>query len=322
MQALPAIPAFARPQNPLAGLLVHIGTLIIGLFLFSCIGFLAMLALTGGNTTEALNLASGKTGGMDPDFVRTALLLQQGIVSFGGFVLTPLFVLRYYEKLPLRALSPNSVLIPGTLLAAGGLIILFMPFNGLVIEWNQSLKLPDFLKDFEAWASAKEAELGELTEFLTHFSNYGQFLLAIPVIAAVPALGEELFFRGIMQNRLRLIFGNTHAAVWVTALIFGIIHLQFYGLFPRMLLAVLFGYVYVYSGNLLLPVFGHFVNNGLTLVLLYANQLKMLNFDPESPGSIPWYAGLTSGLLTLGLMVYLKKQYDTLNMPTEGSTAP
>jgi membrane protease YdiL (CAAX protease family) len=119
----------------------------------------------------------------------------------------------------------------------------------------------------------------ELTTYLTNFENIVEFLAAIVILAVVPAIGEELLFRGILQNKITLLTKNYHVAIWVSAIIFSAIHFQFYGFVPRVLLGALFGYLYVWSGNLGVAILAHFINNGFTLFLIYAG----LSLDAVAP---------------------------------------
>ena len=130
--------------------------------------------------------------------------------------------------------------------------------------------------------------LKEVTEYITQFDSTGQFLLGIIVIAVLPAVGEELLFRGCIQNQLFNITRNTHLAIWITAFFFSAIHVQFLGFVPRMLLGALFGYLYFWSGNLLVPMLAHFFNNGLQIFLLYAYQREGFTYNiDELEHSVP-----------------------------------
>lgn len=151
------------------------------------------------------------------------------------------------------------------------LTIGLMPFSGFVAQWNQSL-------NFGVWAVEMELKLELLTKYLINFSSFSQFLFGILVIGVIPAIGEELLFRGILQRRLGENF-NYHIAIWLSATLFSAIHLQFLGFFPRMILGALFGYLYYFSGDLKTAIFAHFVNNSFTLLLVYLYQTKNIKID-------------------------------------------
>ena len=94
----------------------------------------------------------------------------------------------------------------------------FMVVNSVVVDWNQHIELPSFLSWFEQQAKSKEVQLQQLTEFLTNFDGFFQFLVGMIVIAIVPAIGEEFLFRGLLQNMFHKGFGNAHVAILVDSI--------------------------------------------------------------------------------------------------------
>ncbi|MBY0426918.1 MAG: CPBP family intramembrane metalloprotease [Cytophagales bacterium] len=237
------------------------------------------------------------------------LLVLQGTISLGGFILMPLIYLVWIEKRGAGSLfSTQTDWSFWSILAIIFLVPAFMPFNGIFIEWNESMQLPAFLHDFEVWAMEKENSLKDLTKAITNLQSPGEFMLGVLVVAAIPAMGEELVFRGLVQNKIREATGWTHGSIWLAGFLFSAIHIQFYGLLPRMLLGVLFGYIYLWSNNLWLPILAHFVNNFLTLTLLYFKNMGMTDFDVESTESIPWPAVVVS-MLVSGLLLYWLRNY-------------
>ena len=127
------------------------------------------------------------------------------------------------------------------------------------------------------------------------------------MIAILPAIGEELVFRGMLQPELQRATGNIHAAIWISAIMFSAIHLQFFGFVPRMLLGVMFGYLYYWSGNIIIPMLAHFVNNGFSLLMVYLYQLEIISIDLESGESASPLLVAFFTLITFGLLLYLKK---------------
>ena len=174
---------------------------------------------------------------------------------------------------------------------------------------NQNIQMPEFLSSFETWAQEKELQLEELTEYLTSFPSTSQFLIALIIIAVIPAVGEELLFRGLIQNLLAKAFQNYHVGIWLSAFLFGVMHFQFYGVVPRILLGALFGYLYYWSGSLSLAMLGHFINNGLTLILLYLSQLEILDFDPTNTETPPPLYVITIFFFGGAALLYLFRNY-------------
>lgn len=127
-------------------------------------------------------------------------------------------------------------------------VILLMPLALPAVNWLKSLNdmvvLPHFMSGVELWMQQMEHQSELLTEKFLSVSSYSALALNLLVMAAIPALGEELFFRGILQTVLGEKL-NRHLAVWITAFIFSAIHLQFYGFLPRFLLGAALGYLFL-----------------------------------------------------------------------------
>jgi len=232
---------------------------------------------------------------------RLALFILQGCVALSAFILSPIFYLKLIEKKSLSKLSWIKL----TLLAVVLTTIItfsFMPVNSLIIEWNMGIDFPDLL---ENWFRDREDEAQQITKALTNFTSPNYFILAFIVIAIIPAIGEELVFRGLIQNKLWEA-SNIHVAIWVTGILFGVIHLQFYGVVPRILLGVLFGYLYYWSGTLWVPIIAHFLNNGITLIALYMYNSGAVDYDLENQ-EMPLSIVILFVIIFISALLYFKK---------------
>lgn len=187
------------------------------------------------------------------------------------------------------------------------IVVALLFCSSAFLEWitalNQKMSLPDALKGVEMWMKQKEEEAAELTKNILVMKNYTDLSINLIMIAILPAIGEELFFRGGIQNILGQWFKNHHVAIWVTAILFSAIHLQFYGFFPRMILGALFGYLLVYGRSIWYAILGHFINNGTAVVMAFMMQKQGKSIDEinDSP-SFEWYGYLISAILTLILL--------------------
>lgn len=213
------------------------------------------------------------------------------------FIGASLFFWYIIEKQTVNTLSFHEVK-PIVFIVVALLVIGFMGFDALIIEWNQGMVLPEAMKGIEKWMKNSEEATGEMTKFLTTFKTPSQLIVALVVVAVLAGISEELLFRGVLQNITLRAFGNPHVAIWFAAFTFSFIHLQFYGFFPRMLLGALFGYLYYWTKNLWVPMFAHFVNNGFTLLMAYLYSTKAVKIDIEDTKSVPLSMALGSLLFT------------------------
>jgi membrane protease YdiL (CAAX protease family) len=234
--------------------------------------------------------------------------MMQGAASFGGFIITPLM---YYFLMVRGNIFNDYFEIPSnsgiTIITTVVMVFSFMVINTVFIEWNANLELPEFMSGFERWATDLEESMADLTKYLTQFDTTEYFILSVIIIAVIPGIGEELLFRGFLQNIFRKLFQNDHAAVWGAAFLFSFIHFQFYGFIPRMLLGALFGYLYLWSGNLWVPMIAHFLNNFLSLFSLYIYQKGLTDFDAEATEALPTVYILIFSALFVLTLIYFRK---------------
>lgn len=247
----------------------------------------------------------------DPGMKIPQFIVQAGATFIG------LFIIPYFYAVGTQKLNPRDLFkgkISGlTLLITLGILIFHMGFNSVIIEWNSKISFPAFLKGFETWAHKTEAFGAALTKYLTQFDSMGQFVIALIVVAVFGGIAEEFVFRGLLQPALHRATKNIHVAIWVSAILFSALHMQFFGFVPRMLLGALFGYLYYWSGNLTVPMFAHFLNNALLMIAIYLVQNRVIDIDLESAEALPWPTVITFALITAVLLFYFKKHSEASN---------
>ncbi|HHX31299.1 MAG TPA: CPBP family intramembrane metalloprotease [Bacteroidales bacterium] len=140
-------------------------------------------------------------------------------------------------------------------------------FASFLSVWNEGIILPEWLSEVEKVMRTMEDAALETTSLLLSGKTVGSLILNIAVIAALASISEELFFRGAMQQFIQEKFKNGHLSVWLTALIFSIVHFQFYGFFPRLFLGAVLGYLFLYTRNLWIPILLHFLNNATVIIV-------------------------------------------------------
>lgn len=157
------------------------------------------------------------------------------------------------------------------------------PITTFTGQLNSGLHLPDWLSGVEQWMIRKEDQANSVIDILIASNNYGNLMLNLLLIAVLPAIGEELIFRGIFQKIFYNLFKSGHLAIWIAALIFSALHFQFFGFAPRFILGLVFGYLFYWSGTLWLPVISHFVNNAYPVILIFAQNIGKFNAPIDVP---------------------------------------
>lgn len=252
-----------------------------------------------------------------PD-IKMALYIIQACATTFGLIITPFFLVKNTPR-PVSFLFRDTRYDVTPILITAFTVVAFMGFNSIFIEWNQNIHLPEPIKWLEEKARTYEDNAIEMTKFLTTFEAPWELMVALIVIAVLPGIGEELVFRGLIQNELFRAWRNPHVAIWVAAFLFSALHLQFFGFVPRLLLGALFGYLYFWSGNILIPMLAHFVNNGMSVIAMYMYQKGHLNYDVEGTESLPVSAFVVSTIITAALLYYFYKYFQTHKPPVQQS---
>jgi len=180
---------------------------------------------------------------------------------------------------------------PAIVFSASGLIDLFSSLNYFLIpegSWLESILLPS-------------EQTGEkMVKVLLGEGSEPYLLLAFFSIAVLPAICEELVFRGVLQPLLSKAFSNAHIGIWVSAIIFSAIHFQFYGFLPRVVLGAILGYLVLWSGSLWAAIIAHFANNAI------AFWMYKQHGSTETPADSvqnTWFITLSLTLL-FGTLIY------------------
>lgn len=189
-------------------------------------------------------------------------------------------------------------------------VIVCLPLMGIMLEAN---KLIDFTQwpELYNWLQLQENTNNGMYEAMIGEKNAVSFITSIVFMALMPAIAEEIFFRGFLMNTLNGLFKNMHVAIIVTALLFGVIHLQFMKFIPMFFLAVVFGYAAYWSGSIWTSITAHFLNNALAVGQLYFITDGDYTKAMEEGTNVPI---LVSGILiavATALFVYIHKHSTT-----------
>lgn len=276
------------------------------------IGLAVTQGVGGLGNLEAL--MAGDVG--SADFMK---IVQAGS-SIGMFVLPPLLI-GVIEKRRHRYLDFKAPVNPQLWFIIVGILFFSTPIFEQAIKLNERLVLPEALSGLESWMKAKEAELERVTRIFLSDTTYWGLFVNLLVVAVIASIGEEFLFRGCVQGILMRWFRNPHVAIWVTAIVFSAIHLQFYGFLPRMLLGALFGYLLLWGKNIWLPVLAHFINNATAVISAFYLQRQGRSLDDMDFGEqIPVYLYVISFILTGVLLYQYRKTALEKNTRRHGKT--
>lgn len=229
------------------------------------------------------------------DFTQTqinALKCFQALSSIGQYILCPLFFVYLCGEGLFRTTGLRNQVNVNLYVLAFFIFFSSIGVIGYVNDWNQQIVLPEQFNALQESMRALEDQAEVQTDALLATTNPAGLLLNILIVALLAAVGEEIVFRGLIQNYLQKILRNKHAAVWIAAFIFSFMHFQFFGFFPRLILGAVLGYLFAWSGSLLPSVAGHFINNLMGVMAYYMANTQVIDKDVTEEAS--WQFALFS----------------------------
>lgn len=282
-----------RVKSPWSQLAIFLGLMGLALVIISVLGAIAMI------TTGAISDTSGKPDWTNPGFVSTMKVFQSisSIILF--FIPAAVFAWIVHPSGPFDLLGMTKKSIVNIYLLAVVCMLASFPVVSWLGEINQRIPLPQWMIDFEKDTSK------QMVAFLTA-KNFLGILINLIVLALIPAICEEICFRGALQRIIINLTKNPWTGIIVTAILFSALHMQFLGFLPRMYLGVVLGAIYWYSGSLWPSTVAHFVYNGVQVVgVAYAPE-----YIDKNP-SLPLYSTIISAAVILLVMRAIRSHSTT-----------
>lgn len=289
-------------------LFLFLGLLLFGALFGMLIGFIIV------QFTQGVNIFASGINLLDAGNLNTAIILQIS-TQLGLFILPPFLFSWLVSENPLTFLGWNSVSEKKIFIPAILLMFASLPFIHSLAQLNQMIQLPEWLSGLESWMQQKEEEAEKMTQLFLNVTTINGLLINLMMIGLLPALGEELVFRSIFQPVLARLLRNKHLGIIFAALLFSIMHFQFYGLIPRFALGLFLGYFYHWSGSIWVPVMMHLANNAAAVIAYYLHfngftATPMDEFGASSGSFLFISSVIFSGLLIIAAsrLSWLKSQ--------------
>ncbi len=275
------------------------------------IGILAILVFGLLGTAAAYGYAKWASGGLGLQEVLSNLgndntLNNRNIVRYSNllvhlftFILASIMIARVVSKNGwIKYLKLNRGTSVKFIIASVALILVSAPLVALTYWINMQIPLPE-------WATTMESDTDKILEGLLTMNSPMELFSNLLVIAVIPAIGEELLFRGIILQFFEKYLKKEHFAVLITAFIFSAIHMQFEGFIPRFLLGAILGYLFIWSRSIWVPIIAHFFFNGIQVAGKYFTGIEI---DDQGKMEPNWILGLASLTLCVFLVQYLYKK--------------
>jgi membrane protease YdiL (CAAX protease family) len=314
--------SFFTNMTPAFRVLMGISIFVFSLAFMSIAGYIIASAVTGISMSEMSKMDYKVSG----ERLTGALKIMSLFSDIGIFAIPALL-------LPWLLFGKNVSLFMGFQKKSPLILFVFaiclalcvQPMVDLTARINQHLVFPHFMGGFEQSIKDMQSKTEEMMKHFVTMPDLPSFLVNILFVAVMPALFEELFFRGLVQRSLQGWLKKDHLAVFVSAFIFSAFHREFYSFLPLFLLGLLLGYAYLWSGDLKLSILIHFTNNLMALVQSYTLQLNGKPAMPQNTGdhSPVWLYMVSAVLMVFLLYLYkIKAQANNVLAHESDQTEP
>ena len=274
--------------------------LMVGSLVFTALAFGFSSLIWGMNDT--LSAMDGVISSQnDVNILKIIQLASQLAI----FIVPPLVLWKIMRKTNPNYLGLSHIPTAQQFLIVIGLFIVSIPFLQYMIMLNESMSLGESLSGLEAWMREQQDKNDFITEKFLQSVSYPSLFVNLIIMAVMPAIGEELFFRGVLMSWFKKLTSNIHINIIITSIIFSAIHMQFYGFIPRFLLGMALGYTYYWTASLWAPILLHFVNNAITVFVYFYVNSNNISQDPQEFGTVESIPAIVFSAVSIGLLMYL-----------------
>ncbi len=89
--------------------------------------------------------------------------------------------------------------------------------------------------------------------------------------------------------------------------------MQFYGFLPRLMLGLVLGYLFIFTNNLWVPIFAHFVNNASSAIIYYLHQNNYIKISMDNFGTTTNSVYVIGSLLITVWLLMIVYQKEGIN---------
>lgn len=285
------------------------GTQIYLLFIFAFIGLIFASFFSTIFSNNDGNISS-----------RIYAMRWMQLISSFFFFFFPVLILVFVFKINRFSNFFKGTIALYDIAAAIGLAFISIPFLDILNSWNASITFTAWWPALQSYFEKSSEMMNATVKLMMSDTNMLSFFINIFILAFVPAVFEEFFFRGILQRAIIKISRSSHSAIIITALIFSAFHMQWDGFFVRFVLGLFLGYIYYFSGNLIVPILLHFANNSRVVVMLFLNPSNIEELSRSQPESfsISYYMlAIISLLICIAIFYCYSKKHSERDLSSK-----
>jgi membrane protease YdiL (CAAX protease family) len=295
-----------REMKPFSQLMFSMFVILVSFLAFMLISVVVAIPFLGVDSLKNLAVLNDMT---NPETL-TTLKYFQVVQSIGLFIVPPFILGWLFYGKTVEYLFLNKPFQSSSVFLVFVMMFFAAPFINLLGELNASMVFPEWLSGLESWMKNAEENAEMLTKAFLKVDSVGGLVFNLFMVALLPAVGEELLFRGVIQRIFTRWTRSYHWGIWIAAALFSALHMQFYGFVPRMLLGVLFGYLLAWSGSMWLPIIAHFLNNAIAVIGMFLIDKNIIKPEIEEIGTASgsYYMAAISIVLVGIFLVLIKRQ--------------
>ncbi|MBP7478413.1 MAG: CPBP family intramembrane metalloprotease [Chitinophagales bacterium] len=205
------------------------------------------------------------------------LLASQAIIHLCVFILAPIAFITFIEKESIKLyLGLNSPINKSVIFYSIVLLLSIQAITSSAAEYSKLLPLGDTIhRIFLENQTANDA----FTKAILEDTSISMFILQIITMGLLAGIGEEMVFRGIFQRLFHQWSKNIHFSIVFSAILFAVFHGLIYNIFGIVIIGIIFGYIYYFTGNLWITIGLHILNNSAIVVISYLNAKGLIDFD-------------------------------------------
>lgn len=234
---------------------------------------------------------------------REGMLWLGVIQSLVLFIMPSLLAARIISPTPFSYLQlatpPSWMAILGVVFA----YLIALPALNQIVFWNENISFPDSMAVWGERLREMEDAATNATNTMLDTTTVGGLVINLLVIGLVTALGEEMFFRGTLQHTAAS-SGAVHTSIWVVALLFSAMHFQIFGFIPRLLLGAWFGYLLFWTRSLYIPIFAHFLNNGIVVIFSWLSY-RGWSYEFDKLGVVEYGFPIPAFISAVAFVIFL-----------------
>lgn len=281
--------------NEKSGLFILIGLMGVGFVIGGFVSITVWQLMTG------QDMAQMQLSMSDPSF-SNPVRVSQTILSVCIFFLPSVIVARLMSRQPLAYLGLRRPVSFTVYMVSFVLMLLTIVIGGSMATLNEMIPITP---QMELYFKSMEEEYMKQIEVMSQMSSWTDYGIALMVMAFIPAVVEEFFFRGGFQNLMYRATDNFWVSIIVTSLLFSAIHFSYYGFLTRLTLSIVLGLFYAQTRNLWLPILGHFINNAIGVSEVFYLRSNGRSLEDGIGDKFPvWW-----GILALAAFVFLFRKF-------------